>query len=103
MPSLENGAEDPYVHVLDMLIKKKRRTQMTLQEHRLALHEYPEGLDDMVIERLDRCRDQKIMAELELARLSDKIKDMNQKFDKMVKADDDARNTKETLQKALRL
>merc|ERR1719506_1571626 len=27
---------------------------------------------------------------------------MNQKFDKMVKADDDARNTKETLQKALK-
>jgi len=101
MPSLEAGAIDPYADVLDMLIKKKKRPQMTLMEHRLALHEYPEGLEDMVIERLDRSRDTKIQAELDLARMSDMIKDMNQRFDKIVKKDDEVRTKKESLHKDL--
>merc|ERR1719181_654830 len=101
MPSLEQGVEDPYSDVVDMLIKKKRRPPMTVQEHRLALHEYPEGVDDIVIERLDRSRDMKIQAELDLARMSDMIKDRNQKFDKIVKRDDAVRVKKEQLRKEL--
>lgn len=101
MPSLEAGAQDPYENVLDMLIKKKKRPPMTLQEHRLALHEYPEAMDDIVIEKLDRSRDMKIQAELDLARMSDMIKDMNQRFDKIVKRDDEVRTTKERLRAEL--
>jgi len=101
MPSLEGGAQDPYADVLDMLIKKKKRPPMTLQEHRLALAEYPEGVDDIVIEKLDRSRDTKIQAELDLARMSDMIKDMNQRFDKIVKRDDEVRTKKEKLRSEL--
>lgn len=101
MPSLESGAQDPYTDVLDMLIKKKKRPPMSLMEHRLALHEYPEGVDDIVIEKLDRSRDTKIQAELDLARMSDMIKDMNQRFDKIVKRDDEVRSNKERLRAEL--
>jgi len=84
-----------------MLLKKKKRPQMTVQEHRLALHEYPEGVDDNVIERLDRSRDTKIQAELDLARMSDMLKDMNHKLDKLVKRDDEVREKKEKLKAEL--
>merc|ERR1719198_1774592 len=89
----------PWTHTRMCLTSSSRRRsdQMTVQEHRLALHEYPEGVDDIVIERLDRSRDIKIQAELDLARMSDMIKDMNQRFDKIVKRDDEVRTRKEKL------
>jgi len=101
MPSLEEGAIDPYSMVLDTLTKKKKRPTKTLLEHRLALHEYPEGLDDIVIERLDRSRDMKIQAEIDLSRMSDLIKDKNQRFDGIMKKDDEVRIRKERLHQEL--
>jgi len=100
-PSFHEGTETPYSGVLDLLLKKRKRPQMKLGEHRLPLHEYPEGISDVVIEKLDRSRDAKIEAELSLAIMSDEIKDMNLKFEKMCKEDNDTAKKKENLRAEL--
>jgi len=94
-PALQEGTESPYDGILDLLVKKRKRPTMKLGEHRLPLHEYPEGLSDLAIEKLDRSRDDKIEKELRLAVMSDQIKDMNLKFAKICK-DDETANTKKS-------
>lgn len=100
-PSFHEGTASPYGGVLDLLLKKRKRPLMKLGEHRLPLHEYPEGISDIVIEKLDRSRDAKIEAELSLAVMSDEIKDMNLRFDKMSKEDDDVAAQKHAIQSSL--
>lgn len=100
-PALQEGTESPYDGILDLLVKKRKRPTMKLGEHRLPLHEYPEGLSDMAIEKLDRSRDEKIEKELRLAVMSDQIKDMNLKFENICRDDDKANTKKKDLSSKL--
>eukprot|EP00658_Telonema_sp_P-2_P005332 TRINITY_DN11996_c0_g1_i1.p1 TRINITY_DN11996_c0_g1~~TRINITY_DN11996_c0_g1_i1.p1 ORF type:complete len:1325 (+),score=467.71 TRINITY_DN11996_c0_g1_i1:92-4066(+) len=100
-PAFQQGTETPYSGVLDLLTKKRKRPLLKLAEHRLPLHEYPEGISDLVIEKLDRSRDVKIETEITLAIMSDTIKDMNLKFDQISKEDDDMSRKKHELQESL--